>query len=257
GPRLHIALGGDAQSAMTLGTIAPTRAASVITHLLNAIARRGPIARAADVLRDEGIAPFGTDEVVAAPALAARLAAEPIGLHPLRGHLALGVALAFGQADAGALAELARAAGHQGTTGIRPAPGRALLLLGLDESGAARVTAVAGQVGFITRADDPRRRITACAGKPACASAHLATRALAAAIAPTLLRHDGIALHISGCPKGCAHPAPAPLTIVGDARGAGIVRNGPASATPSRNVDADDILAEIAQLMQMSEVAHG
>ena len=45
--------------------------------------------------------------------------------------------------------------------------------------------------------------------------------------------------------------------FVGNAHGAGLVRSGPASATPARHLDADDIVAEIAQLMQMSEADHG
>jgi len=260
GPRLHVALGGDARSATMLGTIAPNHAGDVAARLLEVIARHGPTARATDVLRHAGIAPFRTAvaEIEPASARPARPAAEPIGLHPLRERLALGVALAFGQAEAAALAQLASVARRYGATALRPAPGRALLLLGLDESGAANVTRAAEQLGFITRADDPRRRIAACAGKPACASAYLATRALAAAIAPRLPRGRGeVALHISGCPKGCAHPGPAALTIVGEQHGAGIVRNGPASVAPSRHVAAADLLAEVAQLMQISEAQHG
>jgi precorrin-3B synthase len=188
-----------------------------------------------------------------------RPAAEPIGLHPLRdGKLALGVALAFGQADADKLSRLAVIAGECGAGALRPAPGRALLLVGLDHDGAEHVASVAHQLGFITRADDPRRRIAACAGKPACASAFLPTRALAAAVARHLPRLDGaITLHISGCPKGCAHPAPAALTIVGDARGAGLVRNGSAAATLTRYLGPDDLIDEITRAMQMSEADHG
>src|SRR5262249_37172701 len=155
--------GGDARSATVLGTIAPDRAGDVAARLLDVIARRGPAARATDVLRAEGVAPFtaAAFEIEPAPALPARPAAEPIGLHPLRARFALGVALAFGQAEADALAQLATVARRHGVTALRPAPGRALLLLGLDKN-AVSVTTAAEQLGFITRADDPRRRIAAC-----------------------------------------------------------------------------------------------
>src|SRR5262249_54028008 len=58
GPRLQVALGGDAQGATTLGTISPDRAGDVVARLLDVIAHRGSAARAADVLRREGAAPF-------------------------------------------------------------------------------------------------------------------------------------------------------------------------------------------------------
>ncbi|MBV8837161.1 MAG: precorrin-3B synthase [Alphaproteobacteria bacterium] len=252
GARLHVTFGGEA-----LGTIAQDNAVPVTMRLLQAIAAHGPAARARDAVRDVRAA--GVDNIAEAPPPPVRRAAEPIGLHPLRdGRLALGVALAFGQAESEALARLASSARDHGTRALRPAPGRALLLIGLDHDGAARVVSEAEQLGFITRADDPRRRVAACAGKPACASAFLAARALAAALAPHLPRHGGaIALHISGCPKGCAHPAPAALTVVGDARGAGIVRDGSAAATPQRYLDPADLVGEIARAMPMSEAAHG
>lgn len=252
GDRLHVALGSEA-----LGTIALADAVNVTMRLLEAIAAHGPEARAKDALRAARAAV--ADHVERGLDLPKRAPAEPVGLRALRGgKLALGVALAFGQADADTLSRLASVSRDHGAIALRPAPGRALLLIGLDHDGAERIASVAEQLGFITRADDPRRRIAACAGKPACTSAFLPARALAAAVAPHLPRHQGaVTLHISGCPKGCAHPGPAALTIVGDARGAAIVRNGSAAATPARHLDPDDLVGEITRAMQLSEAAHG
>jgi precorrin-3B synthase len=257
GAWLHLTFGGE-----SLGAIAPRDAVPAMLRLLDLIAAHGPAARAKDVLREAGAAAVKSaiaDDLVAGPVAPMRRAAEPIGLHPLRdGKLALGVALAFGQADAAMLSRLVVVAGEQGAVALRPAPGRALLLIGLDHEGAERAATAAGKLGFITRADDPRRRIAACAGKPACASAFLPTRALAAALAPQLPSSNGeIMLHISGCAKGCAHPAAAALTVVGDARGAGLVRNGSAAAAPTRHLDPGNLVGEIARAMQMSEAEHG
>src|SRR5262249_60123875 len=58
GARLHVSLGGDAASAMPLGTILPERAGEVVVQLLRVVARQGSTARAVDVLRDHGIATF-------------------------------------------------------------------------------------------------------------------------------------------------------------------------------------------------------
>ena len=66
--------------------------------------------------------------------------------------------------------------------------------------------------------DDPRLAVFACPGQPDCANASVMTRRdaarLAAAARPLL--QTGGQIHVSGCAKGCAHPGPAALTLVGD-----------------------------------------
>ena len=93
---------------------------------------------------------------------------------------------------------------------MRAAPGRALMVDRPDADTASDFAAAAERLGFIVRADDPRRHVVACAGAPICASAHIAARAIAPHIAETAAPHlDGsFKIHISGCAKGCAHPAP-------------------------------------------------
>ena len=104
-----------------------------------------------------------------------------VGLHPTRDDtLTVGIALAFGHAHADALAELARIAAAHSARAVRPAPGRALLLIGVAAPNAPDLTAAAAQLGFVVRAGDARRRIAACPGVPACASGLIAARALAA-----------------------------------------------------------------------------
>jgi precorrin-3B synthase len=74
----------------------------------------------------------------------------------------------------------------------------------------------------------------------------IASRALAAELARHLpISGDGIALHVSGCAKGCAHPRPAPFTIVGAEQGCGIVRDGSARDEPAEYADAADLAALI------------
>jgi precorrin-3B synthase len=165
-----------------------------------------------------------------------RPASDPIGTHPLRHGAALGIGLAFGHTDADALERLTEAAKGLGARGLRTAPGRALLVIGVAADAAPKLAAAAESLGFITRREDPRRRVVACAGAPICAAAEIPARALGpliSAAAPALL--DGsLTVHVSGCPKGCAHPAAAALTVVGDSNGCGLVIGGsardPASA---------------------------
>ena len=58
---------------------------------------------------------------------------------------------------------------------------------------------------------------TACTGAPACPQGQGDTRTLARQLAPLLPK--GRALHLSGCAKGCAHPAPADLTLTATGQG--------------------------------------
>jgi precorrin-3B synthase len=260
-PRLHVALGGNAASAIPLGSIALDAAADVVVRLLGVIARQGPTRRASDILRDDGIAAFRSvldGDIRSAPDLPPRAPAEVIGQHPLGdGAVAVGVAPAFGHAHADALVELARISAGYGAWSMRPAPGRTLLLIGVAKEQAASLADVAEATGFIVRADDPRRRIVACPGMPACASGLIATRALAREIAAHL-PSPSETIHISGCAKGCAHPAPAALTVVGTERGCGIIPHGTARGTPRYHVDPAKLASEVARLAaDASEAAHG
>ena len=63
-------------------------------------------------------------------------------------------------------------------------------------------------------------------------------------------------MHVSGCAKGCAHPAPAPLTIVGTSQGCGIVRDGTARDMPETYVAADNLPALLSRLTKTREAAH-
>jgi len=119
-----------------------------------------------------------------------------------------------------------------------------LLVIGLAPAQAPSLAAAAQQLGFIVAPDDPRRRVVACAGAPVCAAAEIPARALAPAIAAAKTFLDRQAtIHISGCAKGCAHPGPATLTIVGIDGQCGIVRDGTARDTPGALADVDDLPA--------------
>jgi precorrin-3B synthase len=161
-------------------------------------------------LTGKGIVPPGCKT-----APAAALPQPKPGLHP-EGAL---VALAFGQMRAETLLALA-ALNHE----IRPTPWRMLFLVG-----AATLPNIPG---LITDPEDPILRITACTGAPGCPQGQGDTRILARQLAPHL--PEGLQLHLSGCAKGCAHPAPASLTLTAIAHGYDLVRNGTAADTPSR-----------------------
>jgi precorrin-3B synthase len=242
-----------------LGATVPGRAVDVVLAIFREIAAFGPQARAGDLLRNRGAdalrVQFG---ITPTQPPERRAPAQMVGRHLLRdGSLAVGIALSFGHAEADALTELACRAALYGARTIRPAPDRVLMLIGVPPANVSGLAAAAVELGFIVEAADPRRRIAACAGAPACASGFIPARQLAATLAPRLARlPDGIDIHVSGCAKGCAHRAPASLTVVGDAQGCGIVRNGTARATPCRHVAPAELAAEVARFAH-AEVVHG
>jgi len=158
---------------------------------------------------------------------AVRPSCPPIGRFALAGGAsALGFALAFGQADWRDLLRFAQAAAS--ARDLRLAPGRGLLVVGLDAAAQADLENLAAALGFITTPDDPRLAIVACAGAPQCASAHLDTRALARELVAEhgALFDGSFRLQLSGCAKLCAAPAGPTLTLVAGPEGSAFLPTG-------------------------------
>lgn len=248
-PALRLAVGGDETSAFDLGFVALGDAVEAVTRLLRVLAKRR--ARARNIIAVEGAADFedalafarrgsaaqrnGEDGTSIETDAAERHCSDAVGLHALRdGSLACGIGLAFGHAEASTLEKLANAAAAAGARGLRTAPNRSLMAIGLTKEAASHFLAAAAELGFLTRADDPRRHVIACAGAPLCASANIAARAIAPDIAATAAPYlsDGLVIHISGCTKGCAHPGAAPLTVVGTPGDCALIANGSARDAP-------------------------
>ncbi|USI72544.1 cobalamin biosynthesis protein CobG [Sphingomonas morindae] len=132
-------------------------------------------------------------------------------------------ALAFGRIAARDLAALIIA---RGARAVRVTPWRALLLEGATADPAADSAAA--------------RAVDACVGAPACPQASVATRALAEALAPLV---PG-SLHVSGCAKGCARPAPADIMLTGRAGAFDLARAARAGDPPARRgLDAAALIA--------------
>ena len=246
----HVALGGTASAAVSLGYIRPDYAVECAMRLLEVLVTVAPQARVRDAVRAIGLDAFSSpvaDLVASAPAPNRRAAPEPIGVHPQRsGDVAIGIAPPFGHSDAETLQSLIDIAVQAGIWELRTAPKRALLLLGVPRNIANEVVSAVHALGFIFDAGDPRRRVIACAGAPICSSGQIPARALAPAVAQDMSGAPGI-VHISGCVKGCAYPAAAPMTIVG--------RNGACEVywgdDRLGSVTADALPEQLARLIRM------
>ncbi|WP_290689016.1 MULTISPECIES: cobalamin biosynthesis protein CobG [unclassified Haematobacter] len=150
---------------------------------------------------------------------------------PLRGELLLPgntelgscVALPFGRLTAATLRALAVAP-------LRLTPWRSVLV----------EAAVPPSPDWIIDPADPRLRVSACPGQPACGSASVVTRDLALWLAPHL--PGSVSLHVSGCAKGCAHPRSAALTLTGRRGRFDLIRHGRAGDPPAlRDLSIDDV----------------
>jgi precorrin-3B synthase len=229
--RLYVSLAGDGATATLVGAIPLERAVECVLRLFETLAATSPQSRMRQAIRGAGLNTFKSAVaglLIDLPAPVARSAADPIGIHSLSSdYSALGVGLPFGHSDSETLLRLIAAAHQYGAAGLRTAPGRALLLVGLSADTTRQFAAEANALGFIVDPADARRRVVACAGAPICASGEIAARAIAPAIADAAQSlPDGEFIHISGCAKGCAHPAPAPLAVFGRDRRCDVFADG-------------------------------
>ncbi|HTV32589.1 MAG TPA: precorrin-3B synthase [Methylocella sp.] len=147
---------------------------------------------------------------------------DVIGLH--KGFI--GVAPPFGRLSAEQMQRLADATPND----LRLTPWRSVLLPG----GTRDVLTALEGAGLITSPGDARLAVIACSGRPACSAAQIDTHSIAETLAVLACQWtaNGIAMHISGCHKGCAHSVSSPITLVGGQGAIDVVFDGRADDMP-------------------------
>lgn len=241
GPRFCVALGGTAATAAVVGACRPAEMPEVAVALGRAfLDRRGRGPDAPRRMRDLASADrtalaramrLDRREITAPPDRSGPiLGPNRVGSFPF-----IGVGAPCGRLSADLLDRLATVAARFGTGEIRLTPWRAALLPGVAPE-RARSSAKALGAEAILDPNDPRRRVAACPGAPACRNGSTPTQYDAAALAPLAATLDpaGVAVHVSGCPKGCAHPHAAAVTLVGREGRYDLVPDGRASDPPVR-----------------------
>ncbi|MCO5065471.1 MAG: precorrin-3B synthase [Rhizobiaceae bacterium] len=227
----RVTAAAEGNSQRLVGTFHAEEAVATALAMLEELALLGSVARARDLRIVGEMIPRDTDGQAPLGAIA---------LHERR--MAVAFALPFGTAMADQLEDFARQAHHFGVTEFRPAPPRTLIAI-LCPNTCAELLAFAEQTGFVIDPESPLLRIHACPGAPACASATFDTRAAARQIVeavPALFEDRSFSLHVSGCPKGCAHPATATVTLVGNENGIGVIDGGTARSTPALHCRLDE-----------------
>jgi precorrin-3B synthase len=157
-----------------------------------------------------------------------------VGHHQLGEMHYVGVALPFGRLSGDALTHLASSASTSGATELRLTPWRAIIAAGVSSQCVEHLETELQGSRFILDVNDPRLHVAGCPGAPACRNATTPVQqdaerfmALFSQLAPTT-----IALHVSGCAKGCAHSSSTPFTLVGNAGRYDLVENGTAGDRP-------------------------
>jgi precorrin-3B synthase len=169
-----------------------------------------------------------------------------MGVHLYGAELVVGAAAAFGEIEAARLKALIERARALNARSLRLTPWRAFLIAGLDQYAAESLVDAVAELGLIVDAGDPRLRVAACPGAPACAHGLRPVRADASDWAALPPKGDGIVLHVSGCAKGCARPAATAVTVTATARGYDLVLGGRAGDPSAQRGLAR---AEVARLL--------
>jgi precorrin-3B synthase len=148
--------------------------------------------------------------------------AAPVGVLPQaeRDVVAVGAVPYVGRLHGATLDALARLARDHGGE-VRTTPWRGVVLPGVAALRVPEVVEQCGALGLVCDPKHPANSVVACAGRTGCASGQTdalgdARRLVDALVAVPFDQRPAL-VHVSGCEKGCAHPGPAPVTLVGRA----------------------------------------
>ncbi|MBM6580188.1 precorrin-3B synthase [Microvirga sp. BT689] len=245
-----------------IGTASPVRADDAILFILADFAQMRIEGRTrARRLRD--LEPALAAELAASAELSPatppleRPSAPRAGSFQIRhGHAVL-LALPFGRCSAAQLDQAAQWSERLGQGEIRLSFTRGILVPGIAGEHVLTLLAEASRAGFITDGDDPRLSLIACPGRQGCGSALTPAPADALRIAESCadILKDGAILHVSGCPKGCAHPGRAELTLVGREDGRyDVVPNGSTRDAASLHLSVDDLMTRLLPLATLDDL---
>ena len=248
GVRFALLLGGDAATARPAVLVDEEQALAAVMIILRRLSSLGTSARGKDI-DYAGLGLPGLPLVLSdRPPVRIR---RPAGLHELEGGLVVaGLGLAYCQASTASLVALAEKCERLGLHDVRLAPEHGLLIPGLPREAARALLDYAAGLGFRVRPDDPANSIALCAGTAGCASAYYDTQALADLVVKRAgdVLDGSFTLHLSACPKGCAHPSATLLGLAGAPLGYALVVNGSASASPQAYIAANDVASAVDRL---------
>jgi precorrin-3B synthase len=175
-----------------------------------------------------------------------------LGVREFGNAVVVGAAAPFGEIGASRFKALIERARARNARSLRLTPWRAFLIVGLDGRGAEELVDSMADLGFIVEAADPRLRIAACPGAPACMHGRQRARDDAERWAAALPNGEGVILHVSGCAKGCARPVATAATLTATATGYDLIFDGRAGDPPAKRGLSS---VEVAQLLASEDAS--
>lgn len=142
-----------------------------------------------------------------------------LGIHPQSQpeHCYIGIGLTQGQISGSQLRGLVDLAADYGTGELRLTPWHAIVLINIPARHIPAVITALAHLGLSPQSPHTPE-IVACSGTPGCLAAQTNTPDHAQKLAVYL---DGLcveqplSIHLTACPKACAHPSPANITLLG------------------------------------------
>ncbi len=145
--------------------------------------------------------------------------AAHLGVHPQRqpGLAYIGVDLPLGQVTRVQLQGILDVVAEFGQESLRLTPWQSLMIANIPENQVERVLEQLQGLGL--SGESPEVAIAACTGKPGCSAAASTTQVEAQRLMedlPQQLRLGRpVNIHLTACPKSCAQPGPAEMTLLG------------------------------------------
>ena len=144
-----------------------------------------------------------------------------LGVHPQRqlGLSYVGIHLSLGQLTGAQLRKLVQLSATVGSGELRLTPWQTVVLPNIPDRQVAEVLQHLESWGLSISANRVAAAIVACGGKPGCAASATQTQTDAIALTQVLNQHlvleSPVNIHLTGCPKSCAQPSPAEITLLG------------------------------------------
>jgi ferredoxin-nitrite reductase len=144
-----------------------------------------------------------------------------LGIHPQKqeGFSYLGVSLILGNLTLSQWQKLREIARVFATGDLRLTPWQSLILPNLPTAKIEAILPYFAEIGLSCEVSQPQGAIVACAGKPGCQSALTQTqvhgRSLIEELHQKIKLTKPVNIHLTGCPKSCAQPSPAEITLLG------------------------------------------
>jgi ferredoxin-nitrite reductase len=231
----HLALGGDKQLWNTDILIKPEKTISLLQALITVYLdyvrnnQTGKKLRLKQIIQDGNISPYleqvkariKPDLLVNQINLIPSLPYHHLGIQPQKqeNYSYIGISLPLGQITLPQWQGILQLITEFGSKEIRLTPWQSILLPNIPTKQIEIVLSQLDHLGLVYTQNSLEAAIIACAGKPHCGSAITSTQNHGIMLINYLKEQKNLTkplnIHLTACPKSCAQPSPAEITLLG------------------------------------------